>query len=484
MPCNISAVAIKEYAPKAIILSGGGESVTDETAPKIPQSIYSLGVPILGICYGQQALARDFGSKVVAGQARTFGSSKLSVISQDPFFAGLWQEGEAYEVWMSHGDYIAELAEDFKVLAATDNAPYAVIKHKDKDIYGIQFHPEVYHTPSGTELLGKFLIGIAHLQQTWRMNNFITEAIENIRTQVGDGEVVLGLSGGVDSTVVAALLQRAIGDKLYCVFVDNGLLRHDEAVEVEKNFKANFKANFIKVDAQNDFMSELSGITDPEAKRKVIGKLFIDKFQQEIKKLGKIKFLAQGTIYPDCIESYAESSGKKITIKSHHNVGGLPELKSLELVEPLRQLFKDEVRLLGRELGISDSILARHPFPGPGLGIRIVGEVNKEKCKILRKADHIYISILKETGLYHKIWQAYAALLSTKTVGVMGDNRTYEYICVLRAVTSADGMTADYFDLPHDVLGLIARRIVNEVPGINRVVYDVTSKPPATIELE
>ena len=364
------------------------------------------------------------------------------------------------------------------------NAPYAVIKHRDKDIYGIQFHPEVYHTPSGTKLLGKFLIDIANLEQTWQMNDFIGEAIKKIQTQVGGGKVVLGLSGGVDSTVVAALLQRAIGDNLYCVFVNNGLLRHDEVAEVERNFQENFNINLIKVNAQNDFMSKLVGVTDPEAKRKIIGKLFIDKFQQEIKKLGKIKFLAQGTIYPDCIESYAENGGKKITIKSHHNVGGLPELKSLELVEPLRQLFKDEVRLLGKELGISDIILSRHPFPGPGLGIRIVGEVNKEKCDILRRADFIYINILKEVGLCHKIWQAYAALLSTKTVGVMGDNRTYEYVCVLRAVTSVDGMTADYFYLPHDILGLIARRIVNEVPGINRVVYDITSKPPATIELE
>lgn len=485
MPCDANEESIKLYAPQAIILSGSGESVNNITAPSVPKVVYSLAVPILGICYGQQVLAKEFGCKVLGGKSRTYGLSKLSILRDDPLFSGYWPRGQSCNVWMSHGDCITELPETFTTLASTENVPHAVIKHKNKCIYGIQFHPEVHHTTEGSKLLHKFLTTIAGLQQTWKMGSFIDKAVNDINIKVKKGKVVLGLSGGVDSAVVAALLDKAIGNRLYCIFVDNGLLRHNEATEIEESFKANSNIRLVKVDAKNLFLSALVGVTDPEAKRKIIGKLFVDIFQQQIALLGNIKFLAQGTIYPDCIESYATTGSKNITIKSHHNVGGMSKLDdSLQLIEPLRSLFKDEVRDLGRKLGLNNSIISRHPFPGPGLGIRIIGEVSEEKCAILRKADHIYISILREAGLYHEIWQAYAALLPVKTVGVMGDNRTYEYMCVLRAVTSVDGMTADYYNMPHDILGLIARRIVNEVSGINRVVYDITSKPPATIELE
>ncbi|WP_323733373.1 glutamine-hydrolyzing GMP synthase [Candidatus Bandiella euplotis] len=484
-PYSISDEEIKKFNPKAIILSGGSESVTDEGAPQIPRIIYDLNVPILGICYGQQALCKDFGGIVSSSTSRSYGPAQLEILSESRLFKDFWRQGENHQVLMSHGDCISTLPKDFEVVARTDKAQYAAIEHKTKEIYGIQFHPEVSHTPDGMRLLDNFLSKIVGCKKDWEMGCFIDEQIVEMRNKVGEEKVVLGLSGGVDSTVVAALLSKAIGKQLYCVFIDNGLLRHNEVEEVQNSLKNDLDLQLITVDASTKFSSELKGVEDPEEKRKVIGRVFIETFQDTIKNLGNIRYLAQGTIYPDVIESAATSTGKKVTIKSHHNVGGLPEnMGELKLIEPLRLLFKDEVRILGKKLDIPDAILNRHPFPGPGLGIRVLGEVTQEKCEILRQADHIFISMLKNRGLYHKIWQAYAALLPVKTVGVMGDARTYQYICVLRAITSIDGMTADYVDLPHELLGAVAKKIVNEVHGINRVLYDVTSKPPATIEME
>lgn len=484
-PYSMSDDEIKHFNPKAIILSGGSESVTDQDAPQIPKIIYSLNVPILGICYGQQALCKDFGGEVSSSTSRSYGVAQLEVMENSDLFESFWQPKESHQVLMSHGDCVTKLPNDFRVVARTEKAAYAAIEHKSKKIYGIQFHPEVSHTPDGIKLLDTFLIKIAGCKKDWKMGSFIQEKITEIRNEIGKEKVILGLSGGVDSTVVAALLSRAIGKQLHCVFIDNGLLRQNEVEEVENSLKDDFDLNLTTVDASNKFLSALKGVEDPEEKRKIIGRVFIKTFQNTIKELGEIKYLAQGTIYPDVIESAATSTGKKVTIKSHHNVGGLPEdMGGLRLIEPLRLLFKDEVRILGKELGVPAAILNRHPFPGPGLGIRVLGEVTKEKCDILRKADHIFIKALKDGGLYHQVWQAYAALLPVKTVGVMGDARTYQYICVLRAVTSIDGMTADYVDLPHDLLGSVAQKIVNEVHGINRVLYDITSKPPATIEME
>jgi GMP synthase (glutamine-hydrolysing) len=484
-PYSISDEEIKQFNPKAIILSGGSESVTAHNSPQIPKIIYTLNVPILGICYGQQALCQDFGGIVSSSTSRSYGVSQLDVMENSELFGDFWQPKESHEVLMSHGDYVSKLPDDFRVVAKTEKAPYAAIEHKTKKIYGIQFHPEVSHTPDGIKLLDAFLSKIAGCKKDWKMGSFIAEQIADIRSKVGKEKVILGLSGGVDSTVVAALLSKAIGKQLHCVFIDNGLLRQNEVAEVENSLKNGFDLQLTTVDAGDKFLSALNGVEDPEEKRKIIGRIFIETFQSAIKELGDIKYLAQGTIYPDVIESAATSTGKKVTIKSHHNVGGLPEnMGGLKLIEPIRLLFKDEVRILGKELGVPDAILNRHPFPGPGLGIRVLGAVTKEKCEILRKADHIFIKALKDQGFYHKVWQAYAALLPVKTVGVMGDARTYQYICVLRAVTSIDGMTADYVDLPHDLLASVAKTIVNEVHGINRVLYDITSKPPATIEME
>ncbi|WP_236869794.1 glutamine-hydrolyzing GMP synthase [Candidatus Bandiella numerosa] len=484
-PFSISDKEINNFNPKAIILSGGSESVTDFDSPKIPKVIYELNVPILGVCYGQQAICKDFGGTVSSSTSRSYGAAQLEILEKSMLFDNYWQPKNNYQVWMSHGDCISKLPNDFKVIAKTDKAPYAAIEHKTKNIFGIQFHPEVSHTLDGIKLIDTFLTKIVGCKKDWEMGCFIDEAINQIKNSVGKQKVALGLSGGIDSTVVATLLNKAIGKQLYCIFVNNGLLRHNEVEEVEKSLKDNFDLQIITIDAQKKFLSELKGVTDPEEKRKIIGRVFIETFQSAIKDIGDIRYLAQGTIYPDVIESAATSTGKKVTIKSHHNVGGLPkDMGNLKLIEPLRLLFKDEVRKLGKELGVPSLILNRHPFPGPGLGIRVIGEVTEEKCEILRKADYIFINTLKENGLYDKIWQAYVALLPVKTVGVMGDARTYQHICVLRAVTSVDGMTADYVDLPHSILGHVARKIVNEVQGINRVVYDVTSKPPATIEME
>jgi GMP synthase (glutamine-hydrolysing) len=485
-PYSISDEEIKRFNPKAIILSGGSESVMHIGAPQIPKIIYDLDIPILGICYGHQALCKDFGGEISSSASRSYGAAQLKLKAESMLFQNFDKTAGSHQVWMSHGDCISKLPDDFTVVAKTDEVQYAVIQHKSKYIYGIQFHPEVSHTIDGMKLLDAFLHKIADCKKDWGISSFIDEEVAFIRNKVGKEKVVLGLSGGVDSTVVAVLLNKAIGKQLYCIFIDNGLLRHNEVYEVESNLKkSNLDLQLITIDASDKFLNALKGVTEPEEKRKIIGGVFIDSFQSAIKKIGDVQYLAQGTIYPDVVESAATGSGKKVTIKSHHNVGGLPEdMGNLKLIEPLRMLFKDEVRVLGKKLNVPESILSRHPFPGPGLGIRVLGEVTKEKCDTLRKADCIFINHLKEHGFYHKVWQAYAALLPAKTVGVMGDARTYQSICVLRAISSVDGMTADYVDLPHDLLGSVARKIVNEVNGINRVLYDITSKPPATIEME
>jgi len=484
-PCTITDNEITRISPRAIIISGSSESVNDVNPPQIPKIIYEMGIPILGICYGQQAICKDFGGTVSSTTSRSYGETKLKILKDSELFKNFWRVGENHIVWMSHGDSISNLPKDFKVIAKTDQAPYAFIQHNYKNIFGIQFHPEVYHTPDGIKLIKTFLVEIAGLKQKWKARSFIKDKISEIKKTVGNEKVVLAFSGGVDSTVAAILLHKAIGKQLQCIFVDNGLLRHNEVKEITENLQSKFFDLQIKfVDASDKFLSHLKGVVDPEDKRKVIGRVFIEVFKGIIEDTSA-RYLGQGTIYPDIIESATISTGKKITIKSHHNVGGLPEeMGTLKLIEPLRLLFKDEVRLIGKQLGIPNDILHRHPFPGPGLGVRIIGEVTKEKCTIVRKADFIFINILKNTGWYHRIWQAYAALLPVKTVGVMGDTRTYNYICVLRGVTSTDGMTADYASIPHEILSEAAKQIVNEVDGINRVLYDITSKPPGTIELE
>lgn len=484
MLCSVEHETIVSYAPQAIILSGSAQSVADDSTTRVPQIIYSLSIPILGICYGQQAIAKDFGSRIISNYSRSYGASTLTVLQEDPFFGDFWKKEHSYKVWMSHSDHIVDLAKTFIILAKTDDAPYAIIKYKNKPIYGVQFHPEVYHTSAGTNLLRQFLVKIAHIKQIWQIQDFIQESVSHIRSRVGNKKIALAFSGGIDSTVVASILYHALKEQLYCILIDNGFLRYNELFQIQRNFRNNFNTKLIKIDASDLFISALKNVTDPETKRKLIGKLFSEVLSKKIISIGNIDFFAQGTIYPDCIESCVINSNKKVTIKSHHNVGAFSKIGFLGLVEPLKFLFKDEVKILAQKLKVNNTVLHQHPFPGPGLAIRILGRVNKDKCRILQKADYIYISILRERGFYHKIWQAYAALLPTKTVGVMGDDRTYEYICLLRAVVSVDGMTADSYHLPHSILGLIARRIVNEVSGINRVVYDITSKPPATIELE
>ena len=484
-PYFITKQDCRKMNPKAIILSGGPESVNDESSPEIPDFIFSLKVPILGICYGQQALCKRFGGKVEKADKKEFGKAQLKIIKNTPLFENLWEVGKSYQVWMSHGDHIVKLPLGFDTIASSDNAPFAFIMNENNKIYAVQFHPEVVHTPQGKGLLRNFVIKIAKCNLSWKMSSFLTKEISDIKQKLGNNKVVCGISGGIDSSVVAAFISRAVGKNLYCVFVDNGLLRKNEAKEVEENLRKYFDFNLIHVNARSVFLTALKGITDPEKKRKIIGKIFIDVFYQEIQKIGDVKYLAQGTIYPDVIESLSTASGKETTIKSHHNVGGLPEnIYNLKLIEPIRLLFKDEVRVLAKELNIPDIIVKRHPFPGPGLAIRIIDEVTEEKCALLRELDAIFIEELKESGLYNKVWQAYAALLPVKNVGVMGDARTYHNTCVLRAVTSSDGMTADFVHLPYDFLSNVARRIVNEVHGVSRIFYDITSKPPATIELE
>lgn len=484
VPFQKAGEAIGRLKPRAIILSGGPASVIEGESPKAPDVVFEAGVPVLGICYGEQCMAAQLGGTVEAGHHREFGRAELTVTKQVPLFEGVWREGERHTVWMSHGDRVTRLPDGFEVVAVSDNAPFAAIADTERNYYGVQFHPEVVHTPDGARLLSNFVRKVARLEGAWTMGAFRERAIARIREQVGTGRVICGLSGGVDSSVAAVLIHEAIGDQLTCVFVDHGLMRQAEADEVVSLFRGHYNIPLVHVDAADLFLKELEGVEDPEVKRKTIGRLFIDVFDAEAKKVGGADFLAQGTLYPDVIESVSFAGGPSVTIKSHHNVGGLPERMNMKLVEPLRDLFKDEVRALGRELGLPESFVGRHPFPGPGLAIRCPGAVTREKLDILRKADAIYLEEIRYAGLYDVIWQAFAVLLPVRTVGVMGDGRTYDHVLALRAVTSVDGMTADFYPFDMNFLGRTATRIINEVKGVNRVVYDVTSKPPGTIEWE
>jgi len=484
VPFNSAEGAFERLKPKAIILSGGPASVTETGTPRAPGWVWTKGLPVLGICYGQQTMVQDLGGGVEAGHAREFGRARVTVTRHSRLFDGVWQDGGQYEVWMSHGDRVTALPEGFEVIAQSHGAPFAAIADEARGFYGVQFHPEVVHTPEGAKLLSNFVHRIAGLPGDWTMAHFRSTEIERIRQQVGSARVISGLSGGVDSAVASVLIHEAIGDQLTCIFVDHGLLRAGEADEVVSLFRGHYNIPLVHVDARERFLSALEGVDDPETKRKIIGGLFIEVFEAEANKLGGAEFLAQGTLYPDVIESVSFTGGPSVTIKSPHNVGGLPDRMNLKLVEPLRELFKDEVRELGRELGLPEAFVARHPFPGPGLAIRMPGAIDAERLEILRKADKIYLDEIRKAGLYDQIWQAFAVLLPVRTVGVMGDARTYDHVCALRAVTSTDGMTADYFDFSHEFLGRTANRIINEVKGINRVVYDITSKPPGTIEWE
>lgn len=484
VPFQKAEAAFDEMKPKAVILSGGPESVHEKGSPRAPQKIFDSGVPVLGICYGQMTMAAQLGGEVEGGHHREFGRADVEVKASSNLFDSTWATGEKHPVWMSHGDRITKMPPGFTVAGVSANAPFAVIQDEKRRYYGLMFHPEVVHTPDGAKLIRNFVRKVAGLTGDWTMRAFREEAIEKIRTQVGKGRVICGLSGGVDSAVAAVLIHEAIGDQLTCVFVDHGMLRLNEAKTVVDLFRGHYNIPLVHVDASKQFLGELEGVTDPEQKRKTIGRLFIDVFDAEAKKIGGADFLAQGTLYPDVIESVSFTGGPSVTIKSHHNVGGLPERMNMKLVEPLRELFKDEVRVLGRELGLPEIFVGRHPFPGPGLAIRCPGDITKEKLDILRNADAVYIDQIRKHGLYDQIWQAFAVLLPVKTVGVMGDGRTYEYVVGLRAVTSTDGMTADFYAFDMKFLGETATRIINEVKGVNRVVYDVTSKPPGTIEWE
>lgn len=474
---------LASYQPKAVILSGGPASVTVADSPRVDPHVFELGIPILGICYGQQVMMQQLGGRVETGISREFGRAEIAKMADDDLFEGLF-ESNSEQVWMSHGDHVAKMADGFEVVAASSGAPYAVIVDRARKFYGTQFHLEVVHTPGGAQMLRNFTHNVAGLKGDWTMSAYRDEAIEKIRQQVGKGRVICGLSGGVDSSVAAVLIHEAIGEQLTCVYVDHGLMRANESEEVVGLFREHYNIPLVHVDASDLFLGELAGVSDPERKRKIIGGLFIDVFEAEANKIGGADFLAQGTLYPDVIESVSAIGGPSVTIKSHHNVGGLPERMNMALVEPLRDLFKDEVRALGRELGLPEAFVGRHPFPGPGLAIRIPGEITREKADTLRKADAIYIEEIKSAGLYDEIWQAFSVLLPVNTVGVMGDERTYESVLALRAVTSTDGMTADYYPYKHAFLGRVATRIINEVKGVNRVVYDITSKPPGTIEWE
>ena len=483
-PFNAAQEAFERLQPEGVIFSGGPASVTEDSSPRAPQIMFDSGVPLLAICYGQQALHQQLGGKVVTSDQKEFGRAFIEIVAPSALFDGLWQVGEKHQVWMSHGDRVETLAPGFKIVARSEGAPYAMATNEEAKRYSLMFHPEVVHTPDGGKLLANFVRHVCGCAGDWTMASFRDAKIADIREQVGKGKVICGLSGGVDSAVAAVLIHEAIGEQLTCVFVDHGLMRQGEAEQVVSLFRNSYNIPLVHVDASRDFLKGLEGVSDPEAKRKFIGSEFINVFEAEAKKIGGADFLAQGTLYPDVIESVSFTGGPSVTIKSHHNVGGLPERMNMQLVEPLRELFKDEVRALGRELGLPEAFVARHPFPGPGLAIRIPGEVTHEKCEILRKADAVYLEEIRNAGLYDAIWQAFAVLLPVRTVGVMGDYRTYDYVCGLRAVTSVDGMTADVYPFDAAFLSRVATRIVNEVQGINRVVYDYTSKPPGTIEWE
>jgi GMP synthase (glutamine-hydrolysing) len=484
LPCTVPPARIEAFGAKAIILSGSPASVTSADTPRAPEAVFTLGVPIFGICYGEQTICAQLGGAVENSDHREFGRAFLEITRPSALFEGVWKPGERAQVWMSHGDRITAIPKGFEVVGVTEGAPFAAIADEKRRIYAVQFHPEVVHTPDGGKLLANFVRRIAGCAGDWSMAAFKDQAVERIRKQVGRARVICGLSGGVDSSVAAVLIHEAVGDQLTCIFVDHGLMREGEGAQVVRLFRDHYNIPLVHRDASALFLKKLEGVSDPERKRKIIGATFIDVFDEEAKKIGGAEFLAQGTLYPDVIESVSFTGGPSVTIKSHHNVGGLPERMKLKLVEPLRELFKDEVRKLGKELGLPETMIRRHPFPGPGLAIRIPGEVTPEKLAILRKADAIYLEEIERAGLYDAIWQAFAVLLPVRTVGVMGDERTYDYVLALRAVTSSDGMTAESYPFDHAFLAATATRIINEVKGVNRVTYDVTSKPPGTIEWE
>jgi GMP synthase (glutamine-hydrolysing) len=479
-PNTITIEKVKALSPSGIILSGGPMSVYDDGAPQIDNAILNLGIPVLGICYGLQLITSAFSGLVEPASDREYGKTYLRIISKSPLFEGVSKKSK---VWMSHGDYLTKIPDGFNITAQSDHSPICAIENPQKNIYGVQFHPEVIHTDEGMKIIQNFLFNICRCKGTWTPHNFVQSKIKEIKEQVSDSNAICALSGGVDSTVAAVLVREAIGNKLLCIHIDTGLMRKNESEKVSRLFKEKLKFNYIHLDESERFLSRLIGVTNPEEKRKVIGNTFIEVFEEEARKHGETSFLVQGTLYPDVIESVSVK-GSSVTIKTHHNVGGLPEQMNLKLIEPFRELFKDEVRKVGKELKIQEEFIKRHPFPGPGLAVRIPGEVTKDKLDILREADDIFITEIKNEGLYDKIWQAFAVLLPVSSVGVMGDARTYENVLALRAVTSADGMTADWFRFDHDFLARVSNKIINKVRGVNRVVYDISSKPPSTIEWE
>jgi GMP synthase (glutamine-hydrolysing) len=483
-PCTADPARIRAWAPRGVILSGSPASVREAEAPRAPAGVFEMGVPVLGICYGEQLICAELGGAVDPSEGREYGRAYVEVTGECALFSGVWPKGAREQVWMSHGDRVTRLPPGFRAVGVSEGAPFAAIADDERRIYGVQFHPEVVHTPHGAALLRNFTHVVAGLSGAWTMRGFRDAEVVRLRAQIGAGRVICGLSGGVDSSVAAVLIHEAVGEQLTCIFVDHGLLRAGEAEEVVATFRDRFNIRLMRRDASDLFLAALDGVTDPEAKRKTIGRLFVEVFEEEAARLGGADFLAQGTLYPDVVESVSVAGGPSATIKSHHNVGGLPERMRMRLVEPLRELFKDEVRELGRALGVPEAIVGRHPFPGPGLAIRIPGAVSRERLDLLRRADAIFLEEIRAAGLYDAVWQAFAVLLPVRTVGVMGDQRTYDHACALRAVTSTDGMTADVYPFDAGFLARVANRIVNEVRGINRVTYDITSKPPGTIEWE